>query len=220
MFIGTKGARKVEFMSKKVDFFKADKAMSERVAQFMRVKVWNITLKARLEKEVKDNLGKIENLKELAPSTGKDYSEDIAILEGCIESAQKKYEQAVKDAEKFEYTEGDKTFYKAYADGKQDNADAVIEWFAGYGLEVDAETNIVEDIVGAIAGARKLGGRAVVRAEAKKFTDDVRTKNDVLTVFYGKLAEGMMTAGTLKAEEIPEDVREYYAVKKVKKASK
>ena len=47
---------KVKYMSKKVDLFKADKAMSERVAAFMRVNVWNITLKARLEKAMKEAL--------------------------------------------------------------------------------------------------------------------------------------------------------------------
>ena len=204
-------------MVKKVDFFKADKEMAERVAQFMRVKVWNVTLKARLEKTVKDCEQKIENLEELAPSTGKDYTEDIAIMNGLIEQSKKDYKKALDDAEKFEYTENDKTFYKLYADSDKDTMQAIIHWFSKYNLEVDEDTNIVLDIFSAISGARRLGGRQIVRAKAEKFTDDVRTKTDVLTIFYGRLAEAMMQAGTLKASEIPEDVRDFYAPKKNKK---
>lgn len=204
----------------KVDFFKADKEMSERVAQFMRVKVWNVTLKARLKKTIGACESKIANLEELAPSTGKDYTEDIAILNGLIEQAKADYDKAVKESEKFELTENDKTFYKLYADSDKDTIQAIIHWFSKYNLEVDEDTNIVLDIFSVISGGRRLTDRQIVRSNAEKFTDDVRTKNDVLTLFYGRLAEAMMQAGTLKASEIPEDVREYYAPKKNKKKSK
>jgi hypothetical protein len=204
-------------MVNKVDFFKADKEMSERVAQFMRVKVWNVTLKARLKKTISDCELKISNLEELAPSTGKDYTEDIAIMNGLIEQAKADYDKAVKESEKFELTENDKTFYKLYADSDKDTIQAIIHWFSKYNLEVDEDTNIVLDIFSVISGGRRLTDRQIVRSNAEKFTDDVRTKNDVLTLFYGRLAESMMQAGTLKASEIPEDVREYYAPKKKNK---
>lgn len=204
-------------MVNKVDFFKADKEMSERVAQFMRVKVWNVTLKARLKKTISDCELKISNLEELAPSTGKDYTEDIAIMNGLIEQAKADYDKAVKESEKFELTENDKTFYKLYADSDKDTIQAIIHWFSKYNLEVDEDTNIVLDIFSVISGGRRLTDRQIVRSNAEKFTDDVRTKNDVLTLFYGRLAEAMMQAGTLKASEIPEDVREYYAPKKKNK---
>lgn len=207
-------------MSKKVNLFDASKEMSERVAQFMRVKVWNVTLKARLEKTVKDCEAKIETLKEIGPSVGKDFSEEITTLSGLVDQAKKDYDKALKEAEKFEYTDNDKTFYKLYADSDKDTIKAIIHWFEKYNLEVDEDTNIVLDIFSAISGARKLGGRQIVRANAEKFTDDVRTKTDVLTIFYGRLAEAMMQAGTLKPEAIPEDVREFYAPKKNSKKAK
>ena len=199
---------------KKVDFFKADKAMSERVAQFMRVKVWNVTLKARLEKAIKDGESRIETLEGLKSETGKDYTEAIADIQALVDKAREDYKKALEEGEKFEYTENDKTFYKRYADSDTDTTEAIIKWFGKYNLEVDGETNIVLDIADAISGARRLGGRQIVRENAEKFTDDVRTKTDVLTLFYGRLAESMMKAGTLKAEAIPEDVRAFYAPKK------
>lgn len=199
----------------KVNLFDASKTMAERVGAFMRVKVWGITLKARLDAKIADAETKIDNLKEIALSTGKDYSDDIDILESTIVVAKAEYEKAVEEGEKFELTENDKAFYKKYKNGEV--VDGMIEWFAFYGLEVDDKTELVQELCESLKGARKLGGRAIVRANAEKFTDNVRTKNDVLTVFYGRLAEKMMVAGTLKAEAIPEDVREMYAPKKKNK---
>ena len=207
-------------MVNKVDFFKASKTMSERVASFMRVKVWNITLKARLEKAIKESEQRIDTLMGLSKETGRDYADAIADIEALVVKAKEDYKSAVEEGEKFEYTENDKNFYTKYADGKSDTTEAIIGWFKEYGLDVDANTNIVLDIEAAIAGSRKLGARAVVRANAEKFTDDVRTKGDVMTLFYGKLAEAMMSAGTLKAEAIPEDVRDFYAPRKNGKKSK
>lgn len=202
-------------MSKKVNLFDANKTMSERVSAFMRVKVWGITLKARLEKALRDGEARIEAFESLAKDTGKDYTEVIEDAKQVVEDAKAKYKAAVKDAEKFEFTKADNDFYKAYKDGKLEAG--IIAWFKKYGLEVDGDTNLVQTEVEALKGARKLGGRAIVRANAEKFTDDTRTKNDILTVFYGKLAEAMLEAGTLKAEQIPEDVREFYAPKKKSK---
>lgn len=203
-------------MAKKVNLFNASKAMSERVGAFMRVKVWGITLKARLEKALKDGEVRLETFESLAKDTGKDYTEVIEDIKQVVENAKAEYKKATEEAEKFEYTKSDLALYKAYKDGQLEKG--IIEWFAEYGLEVDGQTNIVMTEIEALKGARKLGGRAVVRANAEKFTDDIRAKGDILTVFYGKLAEAMMDAGTLKPEAIPEDVRAFYApAKKVKK---
>lgn len=202
----------------KVDLFAADKAMSTRVADFMRIKVWNITLKARLEKAKADAEIRLENCEALKGQTTKDPAMYDAMIEDIIairDKAQADYDAAVKDGEKFAYTEQDKALYKAYKDGK--TVDGLVEWFGFYGLEVDAETGLVQTLVNAFGGSKALSGRGVVRSNAEQFTKDLRGRDDILKVFYGKLAEAMMKAGTLKPEAIPEDVRDYYAPKKANK---
>ena len=205
-------------MSKKVNLFDASKEMSVRVGSFMRVNVWNITLKARLEKAMADAEVRLENVAALKGQTTKDpamYDEVIEDIIAVRDKARKDYDTAVKEGEKFEYTKEDKQLYVDYCAG--DAVNGIIEWFKSYGLTVDEDTNIVKTIADAFGGSKALGGRAIVRANAEKFTKDVRTKSDILKVFYGKLAEAMMEAGTLKPEAIPEDVREFYAPKKKNK---
>lgn len=202
---------------KKTDLFAASKEMSTRVADYMRIKVWNVTIKARLEKAVKDGAQRIETLQGLAQDTGKDYSEAIADIEGVVEAAKENYKKLVEEGEKFELTENDKEFYKNYKNESMKNEDAIVKWFKKYNLDLKSGDDLVVDLAGAIAGARKLSGRGIVKADAEKFTDNVRTKSDVMTVFYGRLSERMLEAGTLKPEAIPEDVRAFYAPKKANK---
>lgn len=202
-------------MGKNVDMFSASKEMSERVAKFMRVKVWGVTLKARLEKSMKDFDVRIDAMKGLEKDTGIDYTEVIEQIKAVAKKAKVDYKKAVEEAESFDYTSADLQLYADYKDGSL--VDGIISWCDKYDLVVDENTQLVQDLVKALGGARALGGRAIVRANAEKFTDNTRTKNDVLKVFYGKLAEAMMHAGTLKPEAIPEDVREMYAIKKKKK---
>lgn len=204
-------------MSKKVDFFKADKAMAERVAQFMRVKVWNITLKARLEKAIKDAEVRQETFKQLSKDTGKDYTEVLEDIAAVLEKAKADYQTAIDEAETFDYTEGDLRFYGQYKTSGGNFAGFVVEWFKNYKLDVAPDSQLVQTIVEALKGSRKLSGRGVVKSNAERFTNDVRSKNDILTVFYGKLAEAMLAAGTLKPEAIPEDVRAFYAPSKKSK---
>lgn len=203
-------------MSKKTDLFAASKEMSTRVADYMRIKVWNVTIKARLDKAVKDGKARIENFEALAKDTGKDYSDAIADAEQVVEDAKAAYKKLLEEGERFELTENDKEFYANYKSESMKNEDAIIKWLKKYGLELKANDDLVVDLANAISGARKLNGRGIVRSNAEKFTDNVRTKSDVMTVFYGRLSERMLEAGTLKPEAIPEDVRAFYAPRKGK----
>lgn len=207
---------KVERMSR-VDLFAASREMSTRVADYMRIKVWNVTIKARLDKAIKDGKARIETLEGLAKDTGKDYSEAIADIEQVVEDAKANYAKLLEEGEKFELTENDKEFYANYKNEGMANEAAIVKWFKKYELELEAEDELVVDLASAIAGARKLSGRGIVRANAEQFTDNVRTKSDVMTVFYGRLSERMLEAGTLKPEAIPEDVRAFYAPQKKNK---
>ena len=207
-------------MAKKVDFFAADKNMSKRVAEFMRVKVWNVTLKTRLKKEIADLEHQLEIADELYGSaldrideeTGENFIEVFKARKiEASEQKQKELTEALKEEGTFAYTDIDKAFYKAYKnDGSKS---AIIGWFKTYGLDVEG-TNVLKDLEDTIAGKKRSTARTIVRSNATQFVDDKRTKTDVLGLFYGRLSEMMLEAGTLKAESIPADVREFYAPKK------
>ena len=212
--------------NKKVDLFKASKDMSERVSDYMNKKVWGIVLKTRYQIE----LGKAENRKDFWTSendrikaeTGENkYAQEIENVKAEIVSLQAKYDHQRQKEATFAYTDADKTFYKLYekADNKEAVLKAIRQWFAPYKL-VDIEGSTLEEsIFDAITGDRRASARTIVNSGATKFTQK-RSKNDVLGLFYGRLSELMLEAGTLKPSEIPEDVRDQFAPKKKAKKSK
>ena len=209
---------------KKTDLFKADKVMSERVADFMRTKVWGITLKARFKKEEETILASIEGLKKLDGSVLADKGKDsISALEEKLDELADKLSKQLEEEAKFDFTDNDKNFYKGYKSAKTEEevCNAIIGWFKTYNLEVTKDSDIVISILDAISGKKKASASAIIRSNAKKFVEDKRTKGDVVGLLYGTLAERMLEVGTLKPTEIQEDVREFYAPKKKdKKASK
>lgn len=208
---------------KKVDFFAADKTMSERVADFMQKKVWGITLRSRIKREITDLEGKIANLEKLRGSIFDEVDADgnnkIDIQKEeyitLSEKKQKELEDQIEAEATFAYSDFDNEFYKAYkkAEKNSDIVGAIATWFRHYNLDV-VDAVIVTNIMDAIAGKRRNSAGALIRSGATKFNADKRTKNDVVLLFYGELAEAMLQAGTLKATAIPEDVREFYAPKK------
>ena len=211
-------------MSKaKVDFFKADKSMSTRVADFMSKKVWGITLKSRLTREIRGLEDKIANLEKLRGSildkTDEDGNNTLDLqkkeFEAQSEVKQNELKAQLEAEAKFEFTDNDNRFFKAYKSAKTDKEvkDAIIGWFEEYKLDVKGTTTL-DNLADAISGSRRANSKTVIRSNATQFTNDKRTKGDVLGVFYGRLSELMLAVGTLKATAIQEDVREFYAPKK------
>lgn len=202
---------------KKTDLFKADKAMSERVAEFMRTKVWGITLKARCKAEIEKAEASIEGLKNLGGSVLADKGKDsITALEAHIVELQNKLSEQLKEEATFDLTENDKTFYKSYKDAESEDVvvGAIITWFGAYNLTVAKDNDIVVSILDAISGKKRASARVIIRSNATKFVEEKRTKTDVIGLLYGTLAERMLEVGTLKPTAIQEDVREFYAPKK------
>ena len=205
----------------KVDLFKADKAMAERVSKFMNAKVWGIVYRKRAEADIKAFEGSIEAKKRMEGSVLWDKAQaEIASLEADIATTKEELKKNLEDNATFDYTEADNAFYKAYKEAENDDAvaEAVATWFRGYNLEV-VGTDFLADILHAISGERKAGASVIIKSGATQFTIAKRAKNDILCVFYGKLSEKMLKAGTLKATEIPADIREMYAPKKKEKKS-
>lgn len=208
---------------KKTDLFKADKVMAERVSEFMRTKVWGITLKARFKKEEETILASIEGLKKLEGSVLADKGADsISALEEKLDELAEKLSKQLEEEAKFDFTDNDKNFYKGYksAQTEEEVINAIIGWFKVYNLEVSKDSDVVVLINDAISGHKKASASAIIRSNATKFTETKRSKGDVIGLLYGTLAERMLEVGTLKATEIQEDVREFYAPKKKEKKSK
>lgn len=208
---------------KKTDLFKADKVMAERVSEFMRTKVWGITLKARFKKEEETILASIEGLKKLDGSVLAEKGADsISALEDKLDELAEKLSKQLEEEAKFDFTDNDKNFYKGYKSAKSEEAvcSAIIGWFATYNLAVEKDSDIVVAINDAISGKKKASASTIIKSGAKQFVDEKRSKGDVIGLLYGVLAERMLEVGTLKPTEIQEDVREFYAPKKKEKKAK
>lgn len=212
--------------NKKVDLFKASKAMSERVSDYMNKKVWGIVLKTRYQlklakAEKRQEFWTFENNRSKEETGENKYAQEIENIKAEIIELQAKYEDQRQKEATFAYIDADKTFYKIYekAEDKEGVLKAIRQWFAPYKL-VDIEGSTLEEsIYDAITGDRRASARTIINSGATKFTQK-RSKNDVLGLFYGRLSELMLEAGTLKPSEIPEDVRDQFAPKKKAKKSK
>lgn len=198
-----------------VDLFKADKAMSDRVAEFMQKKVWGITLATRYKKDVEDCEATISGLEKLKGSIlAKSADEDILAVQQRMADLKAKFDKQKEEEASFEYSKEDTALYKSYKSATTMAMvhTAIEAWFRVYGLEVAGST-LINEIVSAVSGEKFTTNRTIVNSGATVFTGK-RPKSDFLKVFYGKLSEKMLEAGTLKATAIPEDIQEYYAPKK------
>lgn len=201
----------------KVDLFQKDPAFRNRVADFMQKKVWGITLRVRAMAEIKEAEASILGLEKLMGSVREEHAkESIKALNEKINAEREKLNKQLEEEAMFVWTEQDNAFFKAYQNAVNTGEirKGMLEWFNHYGLDVSNNDDFVALLMNAISGERKANTRTVVRSNATEFTMSKRTKTDVMMIFYGKLAEVMLAKGALKAEVIPEDVREAYAPKK------
>lgn len=205
-----------------VDLFQADKAMGERVADFMQKKVWGITLTARYKKDVETIEKSIEGLRKLEGSILQNQTEEnVKALEARIVELKAALDKQKEEEATFTYTDADLALYEAYKKATTNAMiyNGIVKWFSNYHLDVDG-TMFIQNIMAAISGKQPENNKGIIRSGATKFNSEKRTKTNFLKVFYGELAEAMLKAGTLKPTAIPEDVREFYAPKKKDKKEK
>ena len=200
---------------KKVNMFTADKEFASRVNEFMHTQVWSAVIRKRLQMAKEKYAQKLENLENLKGSII--TPEQIEALKVEFASELTKTEedlQALADKERtFEYTKADNEFYKEYkkAESTEGIKSAVQSFCESYNLKI-ANTDFLEELTIIISGEKGASASTIIRSGATKFTQ-ARSKGDVLKVLYGRLAEKMLEAGTLKPQSIPEDIREAYAKK-------
>ena len=203
--------------NKKVDMFKADKTFAARVCEYMHARVWGIVYKKRLQVELEELDRKIAILDEMSKDgteimTADELKEAQERYASLKEEATKKYQKKVEEDATFAYSEHDNAFFKTYSKDGDHREEAVIDFCEAYGLQVQ-DTTMLDDIVSALGGARKASATTIIRSKAKTFTLDKRSKGDILNILYGRIAEYMIKAGTIKPQSIPDDIRQAYAKK-------
>lgn len=220
----TTSGQKEGVIMRKANLFNAEKRMSERVENFMYCNVWKAVINDRYNAESEKIKAKLSFQFDVFAKASIDerepIQEKINVLQNELATLADKKKDQLERGFTFEYTQNDSNFYGMYkaAEDTLGIRKAIRQWFAAYAL-VDIEgTTLENDILSAIKGEKAANGRTIIKSGATQFTQK-RSKGDVLKVFYGKLAEHMLAAGTLKAQEIPEDVKKAYA-KKGKKSKK
>lgn len=202
---------------KKANLFNAEKRMSERVENFMYCIIWKEVINKRYKIE-RDKLeakitfqfdlfakAQTNEERELAQNNINALQEELATL------MNKKKDQIEREAT-FTWTQNDNNLYNMYmiAEDTLGIRKAIRQWFAAYALVNIEGTTLENDILDSIKGKVSASGRNIIKSGGTQFTQK-RKKNDILKTFYGKLAEHMLNAGTLKAQEIPDDIKNAYA---------
>lgn len=208
-------------MAKKFDWFKADKDMAVRVQDFILKKGEFITLKTRRAAEISGLKAKLARLldPEVVVMTAEKSKreQDIAALEAELAAVKDEYDELLAANAKFEYTDLDKALYKSYKDA-ENNADveqAIVNWFTAYNASEIANTEALCAIMAAVSGEKWATARIQVNSGGTVFLGK-RSRDDFLKVFYGRTAELMIAAGTLKTYNFPADIRAKYAPKERK----
>lgn len=195
---------------KKIDFTKADRTMSTRVEEYVKVRILRKAIQKDYSDKIKAIDSSLENLEKLKGSLLEDsipgqralYVEQReALIKACDE-------QIAKECT-FEYTENDKNFKKALKGVDCNNTDvvsaAVITWFKAYNLDV-TDTYFLNDIISAIGGKEDYHKLVDTDGENGVSVDN----NRALSTLYWVAFNAMVVAGTISKAQIPDIIKNNY----------
>lgn len=206
----------------KVDLFAADKKMSSRVEEYVKVRV----LKKAINKSYAEKIDSINNSIKSANNLIGTIAEDtvpaiLASLNASLDATIKERDEQIKKECTFELTENDKTFKRALKGlnvGENDRISrAIIVWFKHYNLDVTNST-LLADIISAIGG----------KEDYNKFVDTEGqnglsvNESNALNMLYWVAFNHMATMGTIKPAQIPDIIKNNFgkAAKEAKKNNK
>lgn len=204
--------------TRNVDFFCANRELSDRVSEFFRCVLRKKEINLEYSNKITELQNSIENLEKLAGSI---MADQIPALKQAaydqLQTFESDRKKLIDEQATFEYTQADKDFKKAMS--KNPAADEVMEevgkWFDNYGLNV-RDTFFMEEVCGTFG--MKIDYKTIVNTDGKR-TLKVDS-NNVLKNLYACAYEHMVAVGTIKANQIPELVRKAYMPKKVNKKNK
>lgn len=209
----------------KVDLFKADKAMSSRVEEYVKCRILRKAIMKQYEGQIKAIDESIANLDKLEGSILADDipTKKAEYLVARNDIVAKRDEQIAKEAT-FEFTKADTSFKKTLKGLSMDDAkisEEVVAWFKNYNLDV-TNSELLADIMKAIGGKEDFN--KLVDSEG---VEGVAVDNNrALSMLYWVLFKHMVTVGTIKSAQIPEIIRDNFgkkaheAKKLAKKANK
>lgn len=201
-----------------VDFFTAYHGLSVRVAEFFCCVLRKKEIQIEYDGKIAELQDSVVNLEKLGGS----------ILAGQIDTLkagaftrlgelEAERQKLMEEQAKFVYTDADKAFKKALAGNPSADvvAEEVCAWFKLYGLDIH-NTLFLEEVLGTFG--MKIDLKTLVRTEGRSVLKV--DANNALKNMYACAYEHMVMAGTIKAAEIPELVREKYMPKKTSKKEK
>lgn len=204
---------------RKINFFKAERELSNIVVNYMQCKVWKKAIQLEYAKKIDALKVSIENLDKLEGSLLAEKSAEMRTLYlAQIAEYESERDAQIEKEAKFVLTENDKKFKKAIrkADTASDlQAKAVCDWFDVYGLDV-SDSYFLDEILA------YFGGKFDFKKFVKTNAQDARSfdSSKALEMLYCSAYTHMLRVGTIKETQIPEIVREKYAPKKASKKSK
>lgn len=201
-----------------VNFYAADRTMSNRVAEFMRCKLWKKELQLVYGKKIDAMKQSIQNLDNLKGSIHEDKIPEMrTTLMAQIAEFEAERDEQIKLEATFELTEADKALKKALkkADGASDLvAEAVAKWFDCYGLNI-RNTYFLDEIL------EHFGSKFDFKKFCATYGMDARALDVTrsLEMMYAT-AYTHMVGKTIKQAQIPSLIWEKYAPKKGNKKAK
>lgn len=204
-----------------INLFNASRELSTNVSNYMGDVVVRGIYNTRCNAIVKETKATIDSLEKMTAIDEDAKLKTIESLYTKIEKEKKNCKETIDSLISYKYTEADNKLYKAYSEAfKKDSDDeknagvvsAIRVWFKGYNLVID-NTKFESIILSAIAGERAQSFSALAKNDFTTWTT-ARTKNDFLKVFFMKLCELMIDAGTIKKASLPADVVELVCPKK------
>ena len=195
---------------KKIDMFLANKDFANRVASFVDLKVLRATYSEEYRVQVsatKQLMKSVETLKgsiheDEIPAKLEKYENDLVVFEEA-------YKDKLDKMDKFELTEEEKALRKALKPLGCDDTKAIKTalqmFFTNYGLNISG-TDFEKSLLNALGG--KVDMRKFVKSEG---TDGVvLASSTALNIIFWVTFNYMVSAGTIKAANIPDCLRDKY----------
>lgn len=212
--MGKKDVRRVDVYGAATAEFRA------RVAEFLDVQVWAITLFARYNARIKNYEGVLADKSNPNRVYINPEDKELAIkrAQEDLDSVKAEYKKIRDEKAKFVFSKEDNQFKKDFKAAKTGSEvrEAIRTWCASFNLQV-ANTDLEARIMQAIAGKDVNTSRAKVNTG--KCNADSRREGVALKLLYGEVADYMVEKGVTIPMQFEDDIKAKYAPK-VKKSAK
>lgn len=196
---------------KNVDLFVGDKAMNGRVEEFVKCRVLYKAIRKDYESKIqkaKDEIISAENCD--GSMHAKTPEEKLALYEK-LENIIKERDNLISKDATFEFTKADRVFKKALKGLSMDSpviAEAIIEWFSNYNLDV-TDSLLLADIISAIGGKEDI--HKLVDSNG---ADGVSVDNNrALSMVYWVTFKHLVAVNLIKPAQIPEIIGKNFGEK-------